>query len=195
MKTIAIISAVAAAALFTGAASADTTVPVGPFHSVSIEGMGHVTFIHGDRQRVVLKAGDTGNTQIYVKDGSLVFKSCPSKGWFGGDSCPWNYRMEAVVTTPALDAVEIDGSGKIDAQDGFPQQAKLDVEINGSGAVDLANIPAASSAVSISGSGKVRVTAHAKLAVDIAGSGEVIYGGSPEISQSISGSGVVKSAR
>ncbi len=194
MKTTTFVSA-AAAILLAGGASAGTAVPVSNFHSVSIEGMGHITFVHGDRQSVVLQSGDTTNTRIYVKNGDLVFKSCPQKGWFGGDSCPWGYRLDAVVTTPSLDAVEIDGSGKIDAQTGFPQQARLDVEINGSGAVDLTDIPAASSSVSINGSGKVRLTAHDKLDVEIAGSGEVIYDGTPAVSQSILGSGVVKSAR
>jgi|SRR5581483_5583075 len=195
MKSMAL-AALMAAGLFAGGASADTTVPVGKFHAISIEGMGRVTFVHGDTQRVVLKAGDTTNTQIYVKDGNLVFKSCPNKGWFGwNDSCPEGYRLDVLVTTPGLDAVEIDGSGKIDADAGFPQQARLDVEINGSGSVDLTNMPAANSSVAIHGSGKVRLTAHNKLDVEIAGSGEVIYGGSPAVSQTILGSGVVKSAR
>jgi len=186
--------AAAATALLTLGAQADTTVPVGQFHSVTIEGMGHVTFVRGAQPRVVLKRGDTNNTQIYVKDGDLVFKSCPSKGWFGND-CPSGYDMQAEVTTPDLSGVEIDGSGKFDVAGSFPQQPKLDIEINGSGNVDLSGMPAASSDVAIHGSGKVYTTAHEKLDVEIAGSGTVIYGGTPHISQTIMGSGVVKSAK
>ncbi|HEY2034783.1 MAG TPA: DUF2807 domain-containing protein [Rhizomicrobium sp.] len=183
-------------ALATGAASADTTVPVGAFHSVSIEGMGHVTFVHGAQQRVVLKQGDTDNTKIYVKDGDLVFKSCPGKGWFGwNSSCPTGYELNVEITTPALSGVEIDGSGKIDTQGGFPQQPKLAIEINGSGNVDLMAMPAASTDVSIHGSGKVHVNAERDLDVEIAGSGSVVYGGNPHISQTIMGSGEVKSAK
>jgi hypothetical protein len=196
MRKILFLSTIFAAATFAGAASADTTVTVQPFRSVSIEGMGHVTFVHGAQQRVVLKQGDTNNTQIYVKDGDLVFKSCPNKGWFGfGGSCPMGYDLDVVITTPGLSGVEIDGSGKVEAASGFPQQPKLDIEINGSGNVDLMNVPAASTDVAIHGSGKVHVNAQQKLDVEIAGSGSVVYGGNPHISQTIMGSGEVKSAR
>lgn len=184
------------AALAGGPAFADTAVPVGHFNSVSIEGMGHITFVHGAQQRVVLKQGDTDNTKIYVKDGDLVFKSCPGKGWFGwNSSCPMGYELNVEITTPSLSAVEIDGSGKIDTRGGFPQQAKLDVEINGSGNVDLMGMPSGSSSVEIHGSGKVHLAPHDKLDVEIAGSGSVVYAGSPRISQSIMGSGEVKSAQ
>ena len=186
----------AAFALATVGAQADTNVPVGQFHSVSIEGMGHVTFVHGAQQRVVLKRGDTSNTKIYVKDGDLVFKSCPGNGWFGwNSSCPSGYELEVEVTTPALSGVEIDGSGKFDTNGPFPQQPKLAIEINGSGNVDLSGMPANSSDVAIHGSGKVRTTAQDKLDVEIAGSGSVVYGGNPHISQTIMGSGEVKSAK
>ena len=191
-----LLPALAAFALAGGGASADTMVPVGQFHSVTIEGMGHVTFVHGAQQRVVLKSGDTDNTKIYVKDGDLVFKSCPGKGWFGwNNSCPMGYELNVEVTTPDLSGVEIDGSGKFDTQGGFPQQQKLAIEINGSGNVDLMDMPAASTDVAIHGSGKVHVNAKNDLDVEIAGSGSVVYGGNPHISQTIMGSGEVKSAK
>ncbi len=72
MRRIACATATAAAILLAGGAQAGTAVPVGHFHSISIEGMGHVTFVHGDAQRVVLNAGDTNNTRIYVKDGNQI---------------------------------------------------------------------------------------------------------------------------
>jgi hypothetical protein len=193
-KTLLLSTTFAAALCITGA-SADTTVPVGQFHSVTIEGMGHVTFVRGAQQRVVLKQGDTTNTQIYVKDGDLVFKSCAAKSWFDWGGCPSNYDLQAEVTTPGLAGVEIDGSGKFDVSGSFPQQPKLAIEINGSGNVDLSAIPASSTDVAIHGSGKVFTTAHDNLAVEIAGSGTVIYNGAPHVSQTIMGSGVVKSAK
>jgi hypothetical protein len=195
MKTTLFLSALAASALFGSSALADTTVPVGHFHSVTIEGMGHVTFVQGAQQRVVLQKGDTTNTQVYVKDGDLVFKSCPGKGWFGwNSSCPIGYELQVVIATPELSGVEIDGSGKIDTHGAFARQPKLDVEINGSGNVDLAGVPTGTSEVTIHGSGKVHVNTHDSLNVSIAGSGSVLYAGNPHVSQSIMGSGEVKSA-
>jgi len=196
MRKILLTTLLAASALIAGAASADTTVAVQPFHSVSIEGMGTVTFVHGAQQRVVLKEGDTNNTQIYVKDGDLVFKSCPGKGWFGwNSSCPMGYNLNVEITTPGFDGVEIDGSGKVMAAPGFPQQPKIAIEINGSGNIDLMNVAAAATDVAIHGSGKVRANAQHDLDVEIAGSGSVIYGGNPHFSQTIMGSGEVKSAK
>ena len=126
-----------------------------------------------------------------MKDGTLVFKSCPGKGWFGwNSSCPDGYNLNVEITTPGFSGVEIDGSGKIEAAAGFAQQPKLAIEINGSGNVDLMNVPTASTDVAIHGSGKVHVNAEQKLDVEIAGSGSVVYGGNPHISQTIMGSGV-----
>ena len=195
MKRVLVLSALASV-LAASSAYADQVVPVGHFHSVSIEGFGNITLIPGAQQRVVLKRGDTKNTEITVKDGGdLVFKSCPSHGWFGWmNSCPDNYEFDVEITTPEISGVDISGSGKIQSKPGFAMQSKLGIEISGSGNVDAMNIPAGSASVSISGSGKVRVSAHDRLSVDIAGSGSVIYAGHPQVSQSIAGSGSVTSA-
>lgn len=196
MKAAILASMAAAGALLAGSAFANTTVPVPHFDTISIEGMGHITFVHGAQQRVVLKQGDTGNTKIYVKNGDLVFKSCPGKGWLGwNSSCPSGYALTVEITTPGLSGVEIDGSGKIDSRGGFSRQVKLDVEINGSGSVDLTGMPSASSDVTIRGSGKVHLAPHDKLDVKIMGSGSVVYAGTPDISQTIMGSGEVRSAK
>jgi hypothetical protein len=192
-----LLPALAASALLAGAAHADTTVPVARFHTVTIEGMGHITFVHGNQQRVVLKRGDATNTSIYVKDaGDLIFKSCPGKGWFGlTNSCPDGYELDVEITTPDISGVEIDGSGKFDTGGSFPKQGSLKIEINGSGNVDLMGLPADSVDAAIHGSGKIRVTAIEKLEVEIAGSGSVVYAGNPHIGQTIMGSGEVKSAK
>lgn len=113
MRKFFLLSTVLASAVIAGAASADTNVAVQPFHSVSIQGMGHVTFVHGAQQRVVLKQGDTNNTQVYVKDGDLVFKSCPGKGWFGwNSSCPMGYNLDVVITTPDSRALRSTGAAR-----------------------------------------------------------------------------------
>jgi hypothetical protein len=196
MKGVLVLSALASV-MAASAAYADQVVPVGHFHSVSIEGFGRITLIPGAQQRVVLKKGDTKNTEIRIKDnGDLVFKSCPSHGWFGWvNACPDNYELDVEITTPEISGVDISGSGKIESRPGFAPQPKFAIDISGSGNVDAMNIPVGGASVSISGSGKVRVNAHDKLSVDIAGSGSVIYAGHPQISQSIAGSGSVTSAR
>jgi len=197
MKRVLLLSS-AALLLAASTAQADQVVPVGHFHNVSIEGSGHIIFIPGAQQRVVLKKGDTKNTEIKIKDnGDLVFKSCPGKGgWFGWmNSCPDGYELDVEITTPELSGIDISGSGKIETRNGFALQPKLAIEISGSGNVDTMGIPAGAASVSISGSGKVRVNARNSLSVDIAGSGSVVYAGRPQVSQSIAGSGSVTSAQ
>lgn len=186
------LSALAASALIAGAASAGTVIPVGPFHSVGIDGMGHVTFKHGNVQRVVLVKGDTSNTKIYIDSpGNLEIKSC-SGSWWSGHSCPWNYEVDVEITTPELHGVAISGSGKIDAQGPFPAQDRLNIAISGSGAIDLRNVPAHNVDTAIDGSGDVRVTVDGNLHAAISGSGKILYWGNPKVSEDISGSGVIR---
>jgi len=66
-----------------------------------------------------------------------------------------------------------------------------EIDISGSGNVDLANVPAQVATTRTSGSGDVKVNLSKSLDVHISGSGSVYYHGNPMISTHISGSGKV----
>ncbi|MCB0738444.1 MAG: DUF2807 domain-containing protein [Bacteroidetes bacterium] len=85
--------------------------------------------------------------------------------------------------------VDITGSGSIelsgtDAEKGY-------VEISGSGDLDAYDLAVNKCEVSITGSGTARVSANDELDIKISGSGDVYYKGKPSINQSITGSGNV----
>lgn len=66
-----------------------------------------------------------------------------------------------------------------------------DVRISGSGEVLAFDLPAVSSAVQISGSGRCELTVSEELDVRISGSGSVRYKGDPHVTSAITGSGRV----
>ena len=92
------------------------------------------------------------------------------------------------VNTPEIDA-SIAGSGDINLT-GETKDAK--VEIAGDGNYKAENLKSENVAVSIAGSGDVRVFADNTLKVDIAGSGDIYYKGNATITKSIAGSGTIK---
>lgn len=121
-----------------------------------------------------------------------------------------NIKVE--VYTTSMRSFSINGSGKADIQAGFPLR-DMDLEINGSGDINVANnqfitmhgkisgsgnINARNCTVDnaflrISGSGNIDLAVLKKLDVHISGSGDVNYWGSPEtVETDISGSGKVR---
>ena len=64
--------------------------------------------------------------------------------------------------------------------------------VNGSGHIKAAQIESKESDVEINGSGKIDITCSEKLKAIIHGSGEVNYWGTPTVTVEISGSGSVR---
>ncbi len=83
----------------------------------------------------------------------------------------------------------VSGSGSMSILNG--SAINEDIEISGSGNIDLGGVPAQFAATRTSGSGDVKVNLSKSLDVHISGSGSVYYHGSPVISTHISGSGKV----
>jgi hypothetical protein len=98
-----------------------------------------------------------------------------------------NFDIRAIETGKLK--AGISGSGNLH----FAGTAEtLGLNISGSGEIDAADLAVKTSAVHISGSGKIATQVSDQLDVHISGAGEVIYLGEPEVNQSISGSGKVR---
>jgi hypothetical protein len=69
---------------------------------------------------------------------------------------------------------------------------KVEINIGGSGEVNMTNLRADHCTVSIAGNGNCQVDVGEKLDVSIAGMGKVRYSGNPKVSSSIAGMGNVK---
>lgn len=86
--------------------------------------------------------------------------------------------------------VKISGSGELEAN-GINTIESEKISISGSGKMNLFDLPALTSDVSVSGSGNCDVNVTNSLKVDISGSGNVRYKGVPTVKSNVSGSGSV----
>jgi hypothetical protein len=176
------------------------TRDVAAFTRIDNRGSVDVRLHVGGKQKVKVWAGEEviDDVKTEVHDGTLEI-AFDHDGWGGNDVV-----VEASV--PKLTGIEAHGSGDIDA-DGIEADAfeirsqgsadialagaatRLDVEIDGSGDADLADLKADQATVSVSGSGDADVRADDRLNVEVDGSGDVRYHGSPELTQNVDGSG------
>lgn len=120
--------------------------------------------------------------------------------------------IEVFVTMPAISEASLSGSGKIDISGSFPAQEifrsnvsgsgiinvndafncnALEVNISGSGNVNMEKIHSKKADVHLSGSGDLRLSVQDELKAKISGSGKVYYTGNPVVDAKISGSGKV----
>lgn len=118
--------------------------------------------------------------------------------------------IEVELTMPTINKIALSGSGKVAIMGSFPAQQNLsvslsgsaevkvgntmqvtnvNVEISGSGEVDLTEVGAKQAEANISGSGTAKFQVQDHLKAKISGSGKVYYSGTPTIQQDISGSG------
>jgi hypothetical protein len=107
------------------------------------------------------------------------------------DGCIMDYKPITIyISTPTLEAVEINGSGSVKGKGNFPTD-KVELTINGSGTITL-GLSANEVNSDIRGSGSINLSGSArKFYVDIAGSGDVNAQEMPseECSVNVKGSG------
>jgi len=176
------------------------TRDVAAFTRVESDGAVDLRLHVGEPRRVQVRAGEEviADVGTQVRDGTLHV-TFDHGGWGGSDVV-----VEASV--PKLEGLELSGSGDVEA-DGIDAEsfalssegsadivltgtaAALDVELQGSGDADLADLTARTARVSVSGSGGADVRADERLDVNVDGSGDVRYHGDPEITDRVDGSG------
>jgi hypothetical protein len=154
----------------------------------------------GERQRVVVRAGEKviDDVRTEVRGGTLRL-SFDHDGIGGGDVV-----VEASV--PRLTRIQAEGSGDIHVDgidaDTFAVRsdgsadialrgtaARLALDIDGSGDADAAGLAVREARVAVGGSGDADVRADDRLDVRVDGSGDVHYHGDPALTKRIDGSG------
>lgn len=185
--------------------SATQTRAVQDFHSVRLDDSSFVDITVGPELSVALTADDNliDDLTTVVRDGVLVISM--------RDGVDASFRIgpSVRITVPTLRAVSVDGSGTavVKGLSGEKFSASLqgsgdltangkvtsvNVELSGSGDVDLSGVECQDANVALQGSGDVRVRASSSLTAAISGSGNIEYLGSPpRTSISVSGSGEV----
>jgi hypothetical protein len=186
-----------------GTPAADArTLP--PFTSVDLAGSNVVTIAVGRKQSVVVKADNNliRHVTTSVKHGRLVVGNTPG-------SISTKSPMEVDVTVPALRAVSLSGSGvvvlagvhapslSIDLSGSGIVRAsgtatRLTATVDGSGDAQLGGLAAKVVHASISGSGRIVVSAAQSLAAQIPGNGAIVYFGNPsQVTTNVTGNGSV----
>ena len=185
MAVVSRILAFAAAATFAGGATfAQTALPLAPFKSVELRGGGHVVIRNGDVQRVTLLKGSTAFTGTEIKNDKLVIDAC-------NRDCPADYDLQIEIVPPDIDAVAIEGGGKIESAGAFPNQHDIAAAVKGGGSIDMRSIDASSATAAVNGGGKIMVKAERALTAAVNGGGRIDYWGDPEVTSAVNGGGSV----
>lgn len=184
-------------------ATASATRELPPFTALDLAGANTVTIGIGGVQRVVVH-GDENVIPLVtteVEAGTLVIAQSES---FDTES-----QVSVEVVVPSLDSVRLSGAGTVtvDGHDlerlnvsvpgaglirGSGDVERLDVELAGTGDIELAELVASAVTVTLSGAGNVHVHATDSLEAGVSGTGSVFYAGDPaSVSQAITGTGVI----
>jgi hypothetical protein len=152
------------------------------FHGIIVEGSIDVVFTKAGTQRVEVEA--------QANIGELVTTEVNNGVWTIGTSK--NYSTNKVFTVhislPVIDQVHILGSGNVSGKDVFTA-GKVDLDIEGSGDIDLA-FEANELSAAIAGSGDMKLSGSCStLSVAVAGSGDVNAKGLKAKNASVSTSG------
>lgn len=144
-----------------------------PFDNVEIAGAFKVIYDQGESHSVRIEASEQALKEmtVYVKDGELRIRKSVKKPTVTFSD------VKVHVTSPALEGIEIAGSGAFTARKPIKSN-DLNAEIAGSGKILLTSLGSQDTHMSIAGSGNIEIgqldTESAKA--EIAGSGDVNLG-------------------
>jgi hypothetical protein len=186
------------------AASQERTV--GEFHSVVLLG----------NADAVVTVGPETSLRVQCDDNLLEHLRTEV---VGGELRIWSERelrprgpLLVEVSTPALDGLQVTGSGDLRASGVAGQQLEaavvgsgdlrvsgevtlLEAKVIGSGNLELYELRAREVSVKVTGSGDAQVNAVERLQAQITGSGDIRYRGSPKSDARITGSGEIAPER
>lgn len=189
-------------------AAASTTAMAWPFGGEQVEGNGNVSrqarkvdsfsgIAMGVPGRLELRSGNVDSVTVEtddnlqalietrVEDGTLRIR--PAKR----NQNLRTRNLKIVVTARQIERLSLGGSGTIDAD--VLRGKRLDLDLGGSGKIQIARLEAETVSASVAGSGDLRADGGAarKLAISIGGSGNVDLGkvAADEARVSVAGSG------
>lgn len=138
-----------------------------PFSQVISQGSFSVIIIADSISRVEVKAESNILPYIYtMSDGTTI-----TLGYTEGHNIHENYPVEIYLHTPALQGINLSGSGMVESN-GFISSS-VNLKISGSGSIN-SNINTENMEASISGSGNMVLTGFAKnTTFNVSGSGNI----------------------
>ncbi len=128
---------------------------------------------------------------ITVEDGTL---SASHRG--GNDQINQNTpRITLLVSAPMLEYIRVHGAGQIDMQGPMHQSEPMEIEVQGAGDIDIADLEAQSLKVTVSGAGDMdldRVKCQENVRLSVSGAGDVdAHVECQELETTVSGAGDV----
>lgn len=149
--------------------------PTRTFTSISIHNVPDVQVRYDERSHVELPqdAALAGLLSVQVSEGVLQL-SCMQE-------CERLRGHPIVVSTAALNAIQLKNGGLVRVLSQFPPTLKLSVELGNGGEIDASNLPGDSVHATLHNGGKLYLTACSDLRAELVNGGEVLYGGSPKI--------------
>jgi hypothetical protein len=178
------------------------------FRGVEVNGQWQVTIERGDAWRVAVEAPAELGDNVRVRlDGDALELGYDGRWWFGdfgGDD-----GLEATVTMPALESLEISGSSRVrfsgfeggtlslevsgagDVRGAASRYDALTLDMSGAGNLDLGDVTVTDADIDVSGAGNVTLRmAGGRLTGDMSGAGNLQYFGTVS-EQSVESSGFV----
>lgn len=142
------------------------TLEVGAFHGIIVDGAMDVVLTQDPVQSVVVEGQPNIAALITTEVRDGIWTITTSKNF------STNKTLVVHISAPAIDVVEIEGSGDVNGTNAFAGDA-IRLGIDGSGGIDMA-YDARSIDASISGSGSMRITGSTtSLKVAVGGSGDI----------------------
>jgi hypothetical protein len=171
------------------AADGGELVNTGQFRSVELNGGGHVSYVRGPVQRVLIRDGSTAYTRIrVVQDGKLEIDACVR-------NCPRHYRLNIEIMAPGVPDSAINGGGEIVAGQGFAPQSDIALAVNGGGTIDVRSLAASDASAAVHGGGLILTGPLNSLSAAVNGGGEIRYLGNPSVASAINGGGSIHRGR
>ena len=177
---------------------------VGGFYEVELRGVGNLSIEQTGSESLTVEAEEgvlPKLTTEVVKDRLVIG---PKPGTTVQTTKPINYKL----TVEALDALEVSGSGDVEAEDistdrlavtiggagnvkAGGEADKQEIDISGSGAYRAENLNSREAKIGVSGAGSAIVNVSEELDADVSGVGSVEYIGDPTVKRDASGAGRV----
>lgn len=190
------------------------TVPWSGGETLTVELAADVTYVQGPAATVVITGPESAVARVRIDGGRLSLADGPERATVrvgGGGIRGWSDtdRLQITVTAPSVTRFDLQGSSDVTLRD-YDQDTlavalagsgdvtatgrtrALDLDITGSGDVDLSDLATTDATVDVSGSGQARIAPTGEADVSIGGSGDVDLTTRPaRLIQDISGSGDV----
>lgn len=165
--------------------TAQTVIPVAPFHSVELRSGVEAILRHGPKQRVTLLKGSTDCSEITITDGGrLVIDKYKGR-------CPRGYELEIEIVTPDIAEILVADGGRIQSRSSFPRQAQITTTVRNGGTIDIRSMVPDRVTASVEEGGAIFMMPQIALSARVVNGGQITYWGDARVESSVRNGGAI----